>query len=72
MEVSWLSCKRGSIARLGTSLSRARPSAFDRAAGQGAELDRVENVNFLAFGGNQLVLLEAGEDPGHGFHRQAR
>ncbi|MNQ60217.1 hypothetical protein D3C85_744890 [compost metagenome] len=29
-------------------------------------------MHFLAFGGEQLALLEAGEDPGHGFHRQAQ
>ena len=29
-------------------------------------------MHFLAFGRNQLVLLEAGEYAGHGFHRQAQ
>ena len=29
-------------------------------------------MHFLAFSGNQLVLLEAREHAGHGFHRQAQ
>ncbi len=53
----------------------ARPavrSTSSVAAGQGAQLDRVEDVHFLAFGFEQFVLLEAGEHAGHGFHRQAQ
>src|SRR3546814_10343149 len=56
----------------GRTLGRACSSAFDRATRQGAELDRVENMDLLALGGDQLVLLETGEYPGHGFHRQAQ
>ena len=36
-------------------------SGFYRAAGQRAQLDRVEDMNFLALGLDQAVLLEAGK-----------
>ncbi|MNT63081.1 hypothetical protein D3C72_2008630 [compost metagenome] len=38
-------------------------SALQSTTGQRTQLDRVEDVDFLAFGGNQAVLLEAGENP---------
>src|SRR5690606_26194281 len=42
------------------------------AAGQGAQLDGVEDLHFLALGVDQAVLLEAGEHPRHGLHGQAQ
>ena len=53
--------------------ARERASSdVEIAAGQGTQLDGVENVHFLAFGFEQPVLLEARKYARHRLHRKAQ